>query len=201
MQINIDKKSGTFIAIIAGLLVIIGLIAFNRSDGNHRNDMGMHSDKNANQIESAKYQSSDIMFAQMMIPHHEQAVEMSELTMKVSQDSEILELAQSIRDAQAPEIAQMKSWLDSESSSMGMNHDMGGDGMLSEDEMAALNAATGSEFDRLFLKGMIAHHEGAILMTAMIEDAANPEVKTLGKNIVSAQTAEIKIMQEMLKTR
>jgi len=200
MQINIDKKSGTFLAIIAGLLVIIGLITFNRSDGNQLDDLGIPASESTDQTAAAKYQSDDIMFAQMMIPHHEQAVEMSDLALKVSQDAEILELAQGIRDAQAPEIAQMKGWLGSDTPSLGMDHDMG-DGMLSDEEMTALNEATGSEFDRLFLKGMIVHHEGAILMTTMIEDSANPEVKALGENIVSAQTAEIKIMQDLLKTR
>ena len=130
----------------------------------------------------------------MMIPHHEQAIEMSDLALKNSTNPEVLALAQEIKDAQAPEIEQMKSW--GASSMAHMGHMM--DGMLSDEEMSALAAASGSEFDRLFLEGMIKHHEGAIDMAEMVIDSKNAEVAALANAIIEAQRAEIATMKELL---
>ena len=131
----------------------------------------------------------------MMIPHHEQAIEMSNLALMNSQDPEILKLAQEIKDAQAPEIEQMKSW--GASSMAHAGHMM--DGMLSEDEINELSAAKGSDFDRLFLEGMIKHHEGAIDMATMVTDSKNPEVAALAKVIIETQRAEISLMKNLLQ--
>ena len=143
---------------------------------------------------SSGYSSQDIMFAEMMIPHHEQAIEMSDFALKNSTNPEVLALAQEIKDAQAPEIEQMKSW--GVSSMAHMGHMM--DGMLSDEEMSALAAASGSEFDRLFLEGMIKHHEGAIDMAEMVIDSKNAEVAALANAIIEAQRAEIATMKELL---
>lgn len=140
------------------------------------------------------YSTTDVMFAEMMIPHHQQAIVMSELALTRSQNADVIALAKEIRAAQAPEIEQMKSWgADGEEH---MGHQMMG--MLSDAEIDALKAATGTEFDQLFLKGMIAHHEGAIDMAQMILASKNDEVRTLGEAIVSTQTAEIERMKSML---
>lgn len=158
-------------------------------------DSGMMSD---NSSTANEFSSVDTMFAQMMIPHHEQAVEMSELAKTRSSNPDVLALAQQIHDAQAPEIELMQSWLaDGEEVDM-MDHDMGMGGMLDETDMATLEAATGAQFDKLFLEGMIAHHEGALQMTELILDSNNEDVKTLGENIVAGQTAEIAAMKAML---
>ena len=134
------------------------------------------------------------MFAEMMIPHHQQAIEMSDLALKNSTNPEILALAQEIKDAQAPEIEQMKSW--GASSMAHMGHMM--DGMLSDEEMSELAAARGGEFDRLFLEGMIKHHEGAIDMADLVIDSKNAEVAALANSIIEAQRAEIATMKELL---
>jgi uncharacterized protein (DUF305 family) len=143
---------------------------------------------------SSGYSSQDIMFAEMMIPHHEQAIEMSDLALKNSTNPEVLALAQEIKDAQAPEIEQMKSW--GASSMAHMGHMM--DGMLSDEEMSELAAAKGNDFDRLFLEGMIKHHEGAIEMAEMVIDSKNDEVAALANSIIEAQRAEIATMKELL---
>lgn len=145
------------------------------------------------------FSSSDIMFAQMMIPHHQQAVDMSTLAETRTTNPEILALAKQIKDAQAPEIAQMTTWIEDSNSSMHMGHDMGMDGMLSAEEMTALENAQGADFDKLYLQGMIAHHEGALQMTHMISDSDNAEAKKLAENIVTSQTAEIAQMKKMLE--
>ena len=140
------------------------------------------------------YSSQDIMFAEMMIPHHQQAIEMSDLALKNSTNPEVLALAQQIKDAQSPEIEQMKSW--GASSMAHMGHMM--DGMLSDEEISDLAAATGSRFDKLFLEGMIKHHEGAIDMVEMVIDSKNSEVAALAKAIIEAQRKEISKMKELL---
>jgi uncharacterized protein (DUF305 family) len=149
------------------------------------------------------HNDADVMFAQMMIPHHQQAIQMSDMILaKDGLNSEIAELAQQIKDAQAPEIARMSGWLagwaDDPSPSMGMDHDMGG-GMMSEAEMDALEKARGDEASRLFLTGMIKHHQGAITMAeAELADGQNPEAKQLAQDIITAQKAEITTMNQLL---
>jgi uncharacterized protein (DUF305 family) len=71
--------------------------------------------------------------------------------------------------------------------------------MLSDDELKELESATGPEFDKLFLTGMIKHHEGAIDMAEMVTDSRNQEVSTLAKQIINAQQAEIESMKKLLK--
>ena len=207
MQINIDKKSGIFITIIVILLVTIGALFLGQGmrhpDDNRSHYVDRDSGMSMNNPENnspTSFQGNDIMFAQMMIPHHEQAVEISDVALLTSKNPEVLTLAKAIRDAQTPEILQMKAWLTQTNSSSEMGHSMDGGmgGMLSEGEVSTLKSASGSAFDKLFLAGMIAHHEGAIHMTMMIKDSNSPEVKNLGESIVSSQTAQIVLMKEIL---
>ena len=197
MQINIDKKTGTFLGIILLLvLAMVFLLAGNKSmPMSHDGHGSMSSDEEA----SGTYSDDELMFASMMIPHHSQAVTMSELALANSTNPEILSLATAIRDAQAPEIKQMQSWLDqSDYSGTHAGHmDMGG--MLSDEELAELSTAKGSTFDRLFLEGMIAHHQGAIDMLSMIKNSTNSEVKKLSADILTSQSAEIEAMKALLK--
>ncbi|MEU6743634.1 DUF305 domain-containing protein [Streptosporangium sandarakinum] len=146
--------------------------------------------------------AADVMFAQMMIPHHRQAVAMAELAETRAADPEVKDLAAKIKGAQDPEIATMSGWLKAwgapEMPDGGhMGHDM--PGMMSEKDMAGLKAAKGAEFDRMFAKMMIAHHEGAVGM-AETERAqgADPAAKRLAADIIAAQQAEIKQMRKLL---
>ena len=145
--------------------------------------------------------SDDIMFLQMMIPHHQQAIDISDLALTKSADPELLALANDIRDGQSAEIITMKAWLDKAGADLDPGHSMGHDmgGMLSDSELAALEAATGKSFDLLWLKGMTGHHDGAIDMAAMIEDADNDEIKSFGQAIVTSQSAQNKQMAAMIK--
>jgi uncharacterized protein (DUF305 family) len=158
-----------------------------------------HGSMSSEDDASGGYTDDELMFAQMMIPHHSQAVTMSELALANSTNPEITSLATAIRDAQALEIKQMQRWLDqSDYSGTHAGHmDMGG--MLSDEELAELSTAKGSAFDRLFLEGMIAHHEGAIDMLSMIKYSTNSEVKKLYADIFSSQSAEIEAMKALLK--
>ena len=160
-------------------------------------DMGMMG---SGTIDSnAQFSGSDIMFAQMMIPHHQQAVEMATMAESRAFSPEVKALAIKIKAEQAPEIAQMTSWLENSNAPMEMGHDMGMDGMLGDAEMQKLEEAQGAAFDKLFLEGMIAHHEGAIEMAQMVVDSNNPEARSLGEEIIKAQTEEINLMKSLLK--
>jgi uncharacterized protein (DUF305 family) len=146
---------------------------------------------------------SDIMFAQAMIPHHEQAIEMADLALETdSVSAEVRELATQIKAAQGPEIDQMIQWLKDWDSEMPMaGHDMGnmgGDGMMGQDDLDDLAAAEGPEFDTLWLTMMIEHHEGALTMADRVIDSDNTDVAALAKAIVKTQTAEIATMEGLL---
>lgn len=147
----------------------------------------------------SKYSSTDLMFAQMMIPHHQQAVDMGTLAETRSRNPEVKALASKIKAAQAPEIIEMKSWLPNPSMNMGMNHGMTMEGMLTDSEMLKLANTYGPEFDRLYLAGMIGHHKGAISMVQMISDSKNSTVKAFGEKVVTNQSAEIRTMQQLMK--
>jgi uncharacterized protein (DUF305 family) len=196
MQINIDKKTGTLLGVI--VVLVLALVFFFAGNTHLSMNHGGHGSMSSDEDASGTYSDDELMFAQMMIPHHSQAVTMSELALANSTNPEILSLATAIRDAQAPEIKQMQSWLDqSNYSGTHAGHmDMGG--MLSDEELAKLAIAKGAAFDRLFLEGMIAHHEGAIQMAEMIKDSTTSEVKKLFTNIVSSQSAEIEAMKALL---
>lgn len=147
--------------------------------------------------------AADQMFVMMMIPHHQQAIEMADLVLeKDDVDERVLDLAQQIKDAQGPEIQTMEGWLDDWGVAMrmpsGMNH---GDGMMSDGDMDELEAADGREAARLFLEQMIVHHEGAIDMAqGAVDNGQNPDVIALAEQIIAAQADEIATMQELLTT-
>lgn len=143
---------------------------------------------------------NDVMFLQMMIPHHEQAVEMSVLAETNSTNPELLALAARIKAAQGPEIELMTKLLTDAGQAMMMDHSMGDNGMLGMDDMSALAQATGNEFDVLFLTGMIAHHDGAIAMTNPVVESQNLAVKKLAESIITSQTVEIVEMTKLLAT-
>jgi len=197
MKINTTNNS-VFKPVIAGLVALIMVMALAgcSKDASKGMDHEGHSS-----MASGDLTGDDIMFLQMMIPHHQQAIDMSDLALTRSSDSELLALAKDIRDGQGAEIVKMKAWLDKAGEDLDPGHSMGHDmgGMLSDSELAALEAATGKSFDLLWLKGMTGHHDGAIDMAAMIEDADNDEIKSFGQAIVTSQSAQNKQMAAMIK--
>ena len=148
--------------------------------------------------ESSDFSNADIMFAQMMIPHHQQAVDMGTLAEARTNDPSVRALAAQIKSEQVPEIIQMKSWLSESDSNMNMGHEMGMNGMLSDAEMAELTNSSGTAFDVLYLAGMIAHHQGAISMAQTVVNSENAEVKALAEAIISSQTKQITELQNLL---
>lgn len=142
--------------------------------------------------------AADTMFLQMMIPHHLQAVEMSILAKTQTENVDVLALASRIEAAQQPEIVLMQKLLSDAGMPAMMDHSMGMNGMMSDDEMSSLNTSTGTDFDKLYLAGMIKHHQGALDMTNPILNSENAEVKALAESIVKGQTQEIAEMSKLL---
>ena len=194
MAITVDKKTGILIGIIA--VLSLGIVFLLAGNSGAPMDHSGHSSA-SEEKSSSQYSADEIMFAQMMIPHHEQAVTMSELALTNTTTPEIVALAIAIRDAQAPEIIQMQSWIDGKSESH--MHDMEMGGMLTAEELETLASLKGAAFDQMFLTAMIAHHECALDMVDMISGSTNEEVKTLAANIVKSQSAEIEAMKALLK--
>jgi uncharacterized protein (DUF305 family) len=141
---------------------------------------------------------NEIMFAQGMIPHHQQAIDMSTAALKNSKNSSVKNLATAIISAQKSEMKQMKYWLTVTKSSMTMGHNMGMGGMLSKSELIALKKLKGSKFDTAFLQAMIAHHEGALEMVSMLDRTKNSEAKKIAIEIQAGQSAEILLMKKLL---
>ena len=141
---------------------------------------------------------NEIMFAQGMMPHHQQAIEMSNMALKNGASPEVKKLAKGIIAAQGKEISQLKYWLTATKSSMTMGHDMGMGGMLTKNDLIALKKLKGSKFDAAFLKAMIAHHEGALEMVLMLDRTKNSEAKKIAMDIRAGQSDEITLMKKLL---
>jgi uncharacterized protein (DUF305 family) len=203
--------------LIAGAIVLAGC-----SDGG--DDMagmeGMDSGTSAessagaeNSAEPAAFNNADVTFVQGMIPHHRGALEMAQMADGRAEDPRVVDLANRIEAAQEPEIETMTGWLEewgesvpeeSDSSMGGMDHgstdmgDMDMEGMSAED-MAALEAASGPEFDRMWLEMMIVHHRGAVEMAQTeIAEGSNADAVALAEEIASSQAAEIEEMETLL---
>ncbi|POM25482.1 hypothetical protein BTM25_41300 [Actinomadura rubteroloni] len=153
---------------------------------------------------TAAHNAQDVMFAQMMIPHHRQAVEMAGLAARRASSPQVKDLASRIAAAQDPEITKMSGWLATwkEPTSMpSMNHGSM-DGMMSGQDMKALAELTGKAFDRKFLTMMIEHHRGAVVMAQTEQrSGADPAARALAASIITTQTAEIATMRTLLKAK
>lgn len=159
----------------------------------------------------AGHNDADIAFAQGMIPHHEQAVEMSDMAFEKAESAEVKDLATRIKAAQAPEIEMMRGWLkdwgkpveEGAGHSMGGGSTMGGsvhsEGMMSDGDMKALESSSGASFDKLFLEGMIEHHKGAVAQAQIeLDDGEFADAKALAQAIIEAQEKEITEMEGLL---
>lgn len=189
------KEISRFKLVAAIVVLFLALITaiFLRPDSDDH-DMDMHATSQLN-----KFSNSDQMFLQMMIPHHQQAIDISQVALKKSENLEITKLAKTIISAQTAEIQQMKNWLKDSGVSTHMGHAMEGmNGVLSDEELKSLDEAVGTKFDQEWLKAMIEHHDGAILMTKMIQDANDLKLKNFGKKIIEDQSSQILLMKKIL---
>ena len=159
-----------------------------------------------------EHNDDDVMFAQMMIPHHQQAVEMSEMLLaKDNIPDNVRDFAQGVVAAQGPEIERMNAMLTAwdeepmmESDGMegmeGMDHGASMDGMMSEEDMQQLEDTQGTEAAQLYLEQMTVHHEGAVDMARdEVDNGENPQAVALAQQVIEDQEAEIQEMETMLQ--
>lgn len=191
--------------IVAGAgLLAAGLLAA-CGDGERGGGPDAGSQPPASRPLDAAFNAADVAFATNMIPQHQQAIEMAKLAANRASNSDVKDLAGGIEKAQSLEMETMSEWLRAWGTPVPptTGTDTGGNGgmpgMTSGEEMKNLTAATGPDFDRMFLQMMIRHHQAAVEM-AMTEQTQgqNPEAKTLAGQIAADQKAEISEMQSLL---
>lgn len=189
---------------VAAATLLLAACGSDTSGGGHEGHNSAATQEPTKSPAAGAFNDADVTFAQSMIVHHQQALEMSKLADGRASDQEIKTLAGQIGKAQDPEIKTMQSWLKSwgkpESSGMdhgGMNHGGGSmPGMMSEKDMAALTAAKGTDFDRKFAELMIAHHNGAIDMAKDEQNnGGDAAAKKLADVVIKNQSTEVKQMQ------
>lgn len=152
-------------------------------------------------IATGVHNSLDTWYVQMMIPHHEQALEMSELVPGRAADPQVAALAERIRASQAPEIEVLRAWLVARDLPVGVpEHDHSEmRGMQSPEAMRRLAESRGAEFDRLFVEMMSDHHAGAVEMSIdLLKVGAEPVLLEFANSVAVEQNAEIGRMQELL---
>ncbi|MFJ2233863.1 DUF305 domain-containing protein [Streptomyces sp. NPDC087859] len=176
-------------------------------DASHGSSHGTSTSPSADT--AAAHNAQDVSFAQGMIPHHRQALEMAELAADRASSAEVKSLAARIEKAQDPEIKTMSGWLKSwgeeapeaGASMPGMDHgsQSGMPGMMDDGDMEELGKASGKGFDTMFLTMMVEHHEGAIDMAGTEKAKGRYAAATaMADDIITGQTAEITEMNKLL---
>ena len=185
--------------------LVTGALLFTACGGHDMSDMSTGStDTNVTNSESG-FNDADVMFAQMMIPHHEQALELADMALDptLMASEQVKALASQIKAAQDPEIDVMTQWLtewDQPLMDMSEDHSMTMEGMRSIDELGALGQLTGEEFDQAWVSAMIAHHKGAIKMADTVKaEGESALVQELADAIIQAQKSEIDTLELLLK--
>lgn len=190
----------TFLPMRAGAALLIAAVLSSCTSATDQDRTAQPPPSAVVTAEVAAHNTEDVMFAQMMIPHHRQAIELAALVPGRSTSPELLALATRITGEQQPEIDTMKALLlqwDADPSAGHGGHG-GMAGMVDEATMNRLMALSGPAFESLWLQSMISHHRGAIEMAETeIADGRSPDMITLAKNIVAAQQAEIDQMTQM----
>jgi uncharacterized protein (DUF305 family) len=193
----------------AGLAATLALTACSNDDdhaGMPTNHNSASSAGSGTAPTAGDLNQADVTFVQGMIAHHQQAVDMSDMILaKEGVHPEVTALAEQIKAAQQPEIDTMNRWINAWGREMdagtgdGSGHHGGEGGILTEEQMRQLDQANGRDGQRLFLEGMIRHHQGAIQRAETeIEDGNNDETTSLAKQIAETQQQEIETMQELL---
>ena len=191
---------------IIGFLLGIVLTALTASNAVNSNNQGMMRMMGMGN-QSATSSNVDKHFIEQMIPHHEDAIDMANLAKEKSVNKDILTLSDNIMASQSSEIELMKTWYKNwfgydvpEDTSMSVKSGMMHEGVMEDDtDFDLLKSAV--DFDKAFIKEMIPHHQMAVVMAKMLEQASTrPEMKKLAQDIITAQTKEIEMMKEWQKS-
>ncbi|MGE2692090.1 DUF305 domain-containing protein [Mycolicibacterium pulveris] len=194
------------IAVFAALATALLLSSCSQSESADGHTGHQQPDTPAITGEPAGYNAEDVAFATNMIPHHEQAIELSAMVPDRSTNPELIALAEQISATQQPEINTLRvflvQWNENPDAATGEGHAHHGDmqGMVDEATMAQLRSLSGQEFDTLWLESMISHHEGAVDMArAEVANGENVDAKRMAQTMIDTQQAEITQMQQMLR--
>ena len=190
---------------IIAVALLVTLSACGSDHSSHTNITAVGSSGGADGLLALN--AADIEFAQGMIAHHEQAIEMAEIALdpNVKASPAVVDLATRIKGAQDPEVELMTGWLTAAGEPVAMDasegHDMSSmEGMMTAEEMDAMAAMTGADFDKIWLQMMIEHHQGAISQSQTVKaNGSNTDVLTLADTIITAQQGEITEMQALLQ--
>ncbi|MGV0714361.1 DUF305 domain-containing protein [Mycolicibacterium sp. XJ662] len=194
------------LAVLAALATALLLSSCTQSESADGHTDHEHPDTPAISGEPAGYNADDVAFATNMIPHHEQAIELSAMVPDRSSNPELIALAEQISAAQEPEIRALRvflvQWNENPDTATGEGHADHSEmqGMVDEATMERLRSLRGEEFDTLWLESMISHHEGAVEMAqAEVANGANVDAKRMAQTMIDTQQAEITQMQQMLR--
>ena len=187
------------------LALAVTLAACGSDDSSSANTAA--TDSSSGSSATVALNTADIEFAQGMIAHHQQAIEMAEIALdpNVGAGPAVIDLATRIKGAQDPEVELMTGWLTAAGEPVAMDtsegHDMSSmEGMMTAEQMDAMAAMTGADFDQIWLQMMIAHHEGAVSQSQTVKaNGSNADVLALADTIINAQQAEITEMQALLQ--
>jgi uncharacterized protein (DUF305 family) len=156
-------------------------------------------------LEQPSHTDADVRFMQGMIRHHEQALVMTALVPERAEREDLSLFARRIEISQRDEIGQMRRWLAARGEDASNHGEHGHSshlpGMLTAAELAQLEAASGRRFDRLFLRSMLGHHVGALLMVEQLQEEGGgqePQISTFTNHVVGDQSVEISRMRELL---
>lgn len=195
-----DNQKRTITAVAAIALLVIGIAAGyligNRSDQQSSSSptvAGVSARGSA-----TAHNDADVMFVQMMIPHHEQALAMAKMADSRASAVPVKALASAIQTAQQPEIDKMKGWLQTWGASPSTSMSMGG-GMMSDSDMKELMNLQGAAFDKQFLTMMSQHHDGAISMAnSELQTGQSSDTLALATSIAVTQAAQSRQMSQLL---
>ncbi|WP_369275775.1 DUF305 domain-containing protein [Streptomyces sp. R11] len=194
-------RGGTAVAAVGTAALVLAACGGSATGHNGHAATSASASASASQ---GQHNAADTAFAQGMIPHHRQAVEMADLAPSRAQSAEVKKLAEQIKKAQDPEIKALSGWLTSWGEKVpaegAMDHSAHGTGgMMTAEEMDQLKKASGKAFDTAFMEMMIKHHEGAVAMAKTEKtEGAFPDAKKMADAIITSQTAEIQKMNKLL---
>ncbi|MFF4268425.1 DUF305 domain-containing protein [Streptomyces sp. NPDC001536] len=207
MSTTRTRRAALVAATVTAALVLAACGDGDSGDASHGSSHGTSSSPSSST--AAAHNAQDVSFAQGMIPHHRQALEMAELATDRASSAEVKDLAARIEKAQDPEIKTMSGWLKSwgeevpeaGASMPGMDHgaSSGMPGMMDDADMETLGKASGKGFDTMFLTMMVEHHEGAVDMAETEKAKGRYAAATaMADDIITGQTAEITEMNKLL---
>ncbi|MEU9087535.1 DUF305 domain-containing protein [Streptomyces sp. NPDC048357] len=200
---SLIRRATAVAAAATGALVLAACGGNGDDNGSAHNGHNAASPSASAPAQQGDHNAAEVAFAQGMIPHHRQAIEMADLAATRAESADVKKLAGEIKKAQDPEIKTLSGWLTSwgeeipaEGEGHG-GHDMSG--MMSAEEMKQLESSSGKAFDTAFLTMMVKHHEGAVAMAKTEQsDGTYPPAKDMAGAIITSQSAEIAQMNTLL---